>query len=160
MKNYALCLFALFVLSGCGPTVKQIGKVNMISNRNIDPKQSYEVISTYTGGSKRDVKQSRSTTLEDAIDQTVRKVPGGEFLTNTKIYLIDGRYLAVEGDVFGIKSNIGFRGFKIGDKVTWKIGGKFPTGVITALKDDKTCLIKTDLGNTIERSYDDITKAE
>jgi hypothetical protein len=159
MKKYSFILLAIILATGC-TSVKQIGKVNMISNRNVDPKLNYEVISTYSGGSKRELKKSRAKTIEDAIDQTVRKVPGGEFLMNTKIYMVNGQYIAVEGDVWGVKSNVGYRGFKVGDKVTWKVMGNFKTGTISSLKNDKTCLIKTDNGDIIEKSYDDITKSE
>ncbi len=167
MKFYFIPTVALILLSGC-TDVKQIGKVNMISNRNVDPKQDYELLINYAGGSKKELKNSKAVTLEGAIDATVRKVPGGEFLTNTKIYMIKGKYIAVEGDVFGIKANTSYRGFKIGDKVTWKEKGLkntvksttgFVTGIITSLKDDKICLVKNNAGETIEKKYDDISKA-
>jgi hypothetical protein len=132
----------------------------MISNRNIDTKLNYEVISTYSGGSKRELKKSKAKTIEEAIDQTVRKIPGGEFLMNVKIYIIKGQYIAVVGDVWGVKSNITFRGFRVGDKVIWKVTGSFKTGTIKSLKDDKTCLIETENGDIVEKKYDDISKAE
>lgn len=156
-KTTTLCLIML--LSAC-TNVKQIGKVNMIANRNIDATLNYDVISTYTGGSKREVRKSRATSVENAIDQTVKKIPGGEYLMNAKIYLVNRRFIAVEGDVWGIKKEVAFRGFKVGDKVTWKVLGKFKEGIITSLKDDKTCLVKTDDGQVIEKKYDSISKIE
>ena len=160
MTKILLALLLTTAVSSCGTAIKQIGKVNMISNRNIDPKLNYDVISTYSGGSKRELKKSRAKTIEDAVDQTVRKIPGGEFLMNVKVYMVNGTYVAVEGDVWGVKSNIAYRGFKVGDQVTWKAMGSFKTGTITSLKDDKTCLIETENGNIIEKKYDDISKAE
>lgn len=159
MRNVFLALILLTAVSACS-SVKQIGKVNMISNRNIDPQQKYEALTTYSGGSQRELKKSRAKIIEDAIDQTVRKIPGGEYLMNTKIYLINGKYIAVEGDVWGVKSNVGYRGFQVGDKVTWKVSGNFKVGTIKSLKDDKTCLIETENGKIIEKKYDDISKAE
>jgi len=158
MKQLLASLFLVFAISSC-TSVKQIGKVNMISNRNIDTKLDYKVISTYSGGSDKELKKSKAKTIEDAIDQTVRKIPGGEFLMNTKLYLIDGQYFAIEGDVWGTKTNITYRGFEIGDKVTWKSSGKYKTGNITSLKDDKTCLIKTEDQKTVEKKYDEISKS-
>ncbi len=141
--------------------VKQIGKVNMISNRNIDPNLKYSVITTYSGGSERELKKSRAKTIEDALDGTVRKVSGGEFLMNAKIYLVNGQFIAVEGDVWGSATQKNFKGFKVGDRVTWKKLGKFYNGTIIALKDDKTCLIEDDTSDkTIEQLYDDITKTK
>jgi hypothetical protein len=163
MKKIILTVMITTVLSSCtSVAVKQIGKVNMISNRNVDPKLNYDVISTYSGGSNKELKKSRAVTIEDAIDQTVRKVPGGEFLMNAKIYLVNLKYLAVEGDVWGIKTNISYRGFQVGDKVTWKALGnlKFKTGTIKALKNDQSCYIETENGETVEKKYDDISKSE
>lgn len=160
MNKLVLSIFLFSAITSC-TSVKQIGKVNMISNRNVDPNLKYEAITTYSGGSKRELKKSKSTNIEDAIDQTVRKIPGGEFLMNAKIYIVNMKYIAVEGDVWGIKSEIGFRGFKVGDKVLWKvIGGQFKSGTIKSLKDDKSCLIETEEGKVLEKKYDEISKAE
>ena len=132
----------------------------MVSNRNVDPNLGYGVITTYSGGSKRELKKSRAISIEEAIDQTVRKVPGGEFLMNAKIYMVDGKYIAVEGDVWGVKSNVAFRGFKVGDTVTWKVMFNFKIGTIKSLIDDKTCLIETEDGDIIEQKYVKINKVE
>ena len=166
MKKIAYFLLFAVLLASC-TSVKQIGKVNMISNRNVDPQLKYQVITTYSGGSSKEFKKSRATSIEDAVDQTVRKVPGGEFVMNAKIYLVKGKYIAVEGDVWGNSAQQSYRGFKIGDIVTWKVksvtqGKKYLTGKITTLKDDKTCLVKIDdeKGKTIELEYDEITKTD
>lgn len=168
MKNFSkiLAIIILPALFSCN-SVNQIGKVNMISTRNIDQSLKYQLLTTYSGGSKRELKKSRSKTIEDAIDVTVRKVPGGEYLMNCKIYTVKSIYLAVEGDVWGNPINLSFRGFKVGDKVTWKKkdiinGTRFFSGTISALKDDKTCYIKNSdgSGETIELSYDEITKVD
>lgn len=153
----------LSVLFSCS-TVKQVGQLNMISTRNIEPKLNYEVVSRYSGGSQKELRKARSLTIQDAIDKTVRKIPGGEYLVNVKVYLVNNRYFAVEGDVWGQSTNATYRGFKAGDKVTWKIFENFKTdyksGTIKSLKDDKTCLIEDENGQVIEKKYDDISKAE
>ncbi len=142
----------------------------MISNRNIDYGVNYKLLSSYSGGSKKELKKSRSKSIEQAIDKTVKKIAGGEYLMNANMYLIKSRYYAVEGDVWGASTEISYRGFKVGDKVTWKnkslvaaFSGKknFLTGIIKALKDDKTCLIEIDgEGKTVELKYEEITKAQ
>ncbi|MGV3631734.1 MAG: hypothetical protein ACO1O6_11045 [Bacteroidota bacterium] len=159
MKKNWLNIFLLTSLVSC-TSVKQVGKVNMISNRNVDPQSNYEVLATYSGGSKKELKKTKAKNIEDAIDQTVRKIPGGEFLLNAKIYSVNGQYFAVEGDVWGKKAEVSFRGFKVGDNVTWKVMNSFKTGMITSLKDDKTCLVKTENGEIIEKKYDEISKAQ
>lgn len=159
MKKLFSTLAIALSLSSC-TSVKQIGKLNMVSTRNVDSKLNYSRISTYSGGSKRELKHSKAKTIEDAIDQTVKKVMGGEFLMNVKLYSIDGVYFAAEGDVWGPSNSneINYRGFKNGDAVTWKKNGHFITGTITALKDDKTCYVADELGKTFELLYDNITK--
>lgn len=163
-----IILVAAIALTSC-TRYKQIGKVNMISNRNIDNSLKYQVLTTYSGGNKHEIKKSRAVTIEDAIDQTVKKVPGGEYLMNAKIYLVNTKYLAVEGDVWGNSAQISHRGFKVGDKVTWKnkknivekIKGEkdYFTGTINALKNDKACLVKEDeTSDIIELEYEKITK--
>jgi len=132
----------------------------MISNRNVDPTLNYQIITTYSGGSKKELKKTKAEYIEDAIDQTVKKIPGGEFIMNAKIYLVNNKYFAVEGDVWGVGSNIAYRGFKVGDVVTWKKFGKFHKGKITGLKDDKTCLVENEEGKIIEIKYDEVTKSE
>jgi len=166
-KNIAVISTLLICAVSSCTSVKQIGKVNMISNRNVDPNLQYKALTTYSGGSKRELKKSKAKSIEAAIDQTVKKIPGGEFLMNCKIYIVKTKYIAVEGDVWGNTTNIQFRGFKVGDKVTWKKkdiinGAKYLTGTITALKDDKTCYVKIDeeLDSLVELPYDDITKIE
>lgn len=163
-----ITLITLALLSAC-TSVKQIGKLNMISTRNVDSKMEYALVSSYAGGSKKELKKSRAKTIEDAIDQTVRSVPGGEFLKNVKVYIVNSQYFAVEGDVWGTaeKEKIAFRGFKVGDKVTWKMrkdalsNKKFVTGKITSLKSDKACLVQCDEdGKIVELIYDELAKTE
>ena len=149
--------------------VNEIGKVNMISNRNVSLKTDYALLASYSGGSKTELKKSKAQNIEQAVDQTVRKVPGGEFLMNAKINMVLHRvsgkvFFAVEGDVYGLASANGtaersFRGFKVGDKVNWgnKMTG-FKSGTIKSIKDDETCLIETEDGKIVEKKYDAISK--
>lgn len=154
-----IVLIIALVFTSC-MSLEQIGKVNMISNRNIDPKLDYQVLSTYTSSGGNDLYYSKSETIEDAIDETVRSVPGGEFLMNAKIYLVNGKYYACEGDVWGRKDEISFRGFKVGDKVTWRVFKNYKKGTIISLKDDYVCLIEQEDGGVIEKSYDDISRSQ
>jgi hypothetical protein len=156
----ASCLLSI-TISSC-VSVKQVGKLNMISNRNVDTKLNYELMASYSGGSKKELKKSRALTVEDAIDKTVKKIPGGEFLMNAKMYTVKRLkkiYFAVEGDVWGIKANLAYRGFKVGDKVI--LDGMLNTiATIKALKDDKTCFIERIGGFIEEVKYDRLTKAQ
>ncbi len=130
----------------------------MISNRNIDSNLDYKPISTYSGAEFRDLRFTRATSIEEAVDQTVRSIPGGEFLMNVKIFLVNGRYFAVEGDVWGRLDGVVFKGFQVGDEVSWKSGREYISGIITSLKDEYRCLIKLDSGVIKEVQYSELTK--
>lgn len=111
------------------------------------------------GADKQELKKSKAKTIEAAIDQVVKSTPGGEYLKNVKIYWVSTKYLAVEGDVWGIAANANFRGFTVGDKVKWTKLFKDYTGVIVDLKNDKTCTIKRDTDQSIiQVDYNDLTK--
>ncbi len=175
MKSISLHHYAiiLFVLIFCSCTsLKQIGSLNMVSQRNVDSKTEYVLLQAYAGSSDHDLKASRATTLEDAIDQTVKKIPGGEFLKNAKIYLVvHGKrfYYACVGDVWGISGiTASYNGLKAGDKVTWKnsklikssTDQQFFTGVIVSMKPaEGTAIVKKDdNAGTVEVKINDLSK--
>lgn len=158
MKKTLTFLILVILCYSC-KSVQQIGKVNMISHRNISLNEKYDLLSSYTGESKRELKKSKAENIENAVDNTVKNVPGGEFLMNAKIFLIDGKYIAVTGDVHGKKSNEGIKGFKIGDLVTWKTIGGHEQGKIIALKDYTKCIVQKEDGKTVEVTYDKISKS-
>jgi len=159
--NKLLLFFAIFLLASC-VTTKEIGKVNMISNRNVESSTNYVLIKSYMGASQKELRKTEATSVEAAIDQVVKSTPGGEYLKNAKIYLVlkgHQQHLAVEGDVWGISTNANFRGFMIGDKVKWTKLFKDYTGTIVDLKNDKSCTIKKDSDDSItEVDYKDLTK--
>ena len=162
MKKIVIALFValLLTLTSC-TSIKLVGKVNMISNRNVESKADYVLIKNYMGASKKELKKSRAASIEDAIDQTVKNTAGGEFLKNVKIYLVNSSYFAVEGDVWGLSNNQNYRGWKVGDKVQWKSLGKVLTGIITDLKDATNASIKQDADGKIKDvPYDKLSKME
>ncbi|MDR1008131.1 MAG: hypothetical protein LBL65_06165 [Campylobacteraceae bacterium] len=84
----------------------------MASTRNVDiGNGGYELLRR----SNKELVESRTASIRDAVEQTVKSVLGGEFLTNVKIYQIPHitksieqetqLYYAAEGDVWGFKSN-------------------------------------------------------
>lgn len=159
-------LFALTLsLSSCF-TVVQLGKLNMISNRNIESKADYVLLKNYAGGNSKEIKKAlkktKATTLDQAVDETVRNVAGGEFLKNVKVYGVKKKekmYLFVEGDVWGFAENISYRGFKIGDTVQWKDISGTHKGKITGLTDAEKCMVKEDgKENSESQKYINLTK--
>ena len=76
MKKHVIILSVplLALMSSCS-TVIDLGKLNMISDRNIDSKGDYVLIKNYAGGSKKEIKKAlkktKATTLDAAVDETV-----------------------------------------------------------------------------------------
>ncbi len=164
MKNLIFVLLTFLSLSVFAGH-KQVGAVNMISNRNIDSKTDYVLLKTGTDISNDFIRKNKASTLDQAINNTVAEVPGGEFMKNVKIYM-DGDIFIVNGDVWGIATEANFEGFKIGDKIFIKnsllksVKEKFTPGVIIGFKDRKSCLVKTNAGAVKEVNYADISKGE
>jgi hypothetical protein len=176
-KVYLLAAILIALLSSC-MSVRQIGQFNMISTRNIDSKTTYVLLKTYAGGDKKELKKARAETIDQAIDKTVKSVPGGEYMMNVKIYIItkgDAMYFAAEGDVWGRGTTAAsgevvaasYKGFKVGDTVTWKNPKKiraandpdYLTGKITSLKGETSCMVKcNETSETKELLYTDLAK--
>jgi hypothetical protein len=132
----------------------------MISSRNVDSDLNYVRLESYSGLSRRVLKKSRHENMEEAISDVVRDVPGGEFLMNAKMYLIRGKYFAVEGDVWGTERNE-MKGFATGDRVQWKVLTVRKVGRIAGLVDDEHCMVICDGNERAERvRYDQIVKLD
>ena len=161
-----LLMACLITMSGCF-TVVDLGKLNMISDRNIDTKMGeYTLLKNYAGGSQKEVKKAlkktKATTLDVAVDETVRNVAGGEFLKNVKVYGVKKKkkmFVVVEGDVWGYTENISYRGFKLGDMVQWKDLTGSHKGKITGLTDAEKCMVKEEgKENSQSFKYSSLTK--
>lgn len=167
LTNCGALLIASIILTSCASTkVIDMGKLNMISGRNIDSKMDYVLIKSYAGGDKKEIKKAlkktKATTLDAAVDETVRNVAGGEFLKNVKVYGVQRKgamYLLVEGDVWGVSGNESFRGFKLGDLVQWKDITGTHKGKITGLTDSEKCMVKEEgKENSQSQKYSSLTK--
>jgi len=162
MKNLLLIIAIALTVGACS-SIKMVGDINMISSRNVDSKTDYVLIKTGTDDSKSNFRKNKSATIDQAVNNTVINVPGGEFLKNAKLYT-DGKDWAIVGDVWGVKESANVEGFRIGDKVLIKNSilnkEKFSNGEITGFKDRKTCIVKVGNGALKEISYTDLRKAE
>lgn len=162
MKKFTFLALVLILLEGCSSIgVKQIGKINMISNRNVDPSLNYVPVYTHSELTKREIKKNKFKTIEEAVDYKVSKVPGGEFMMNVKIYKIGGSYIGVDGDVWGEDSDgISYKGLTVGDQVMWKAGNSYKTGTLRAFKDTETGIVETETGKKIEKKIDKLSKSK
>ena len=67
-KNFKNLMFLTIpiLIYGCSnTTVKQIGKVNMISNRNVNTEFNYKPIKTYAGMSKKELNRIKNESIEE-----------------------------------------------------------------------------------------------
>jgi hypothetical protein len=130
------------VLQACF-SIKQIADLNMVSKRNVDMSKEYGLIATYARKTKKQLKKAKSPNIQEAVDLVVKSVPGGEFLMNVKIYQVNGRYFAVEGDVYGVKGSApDYKGIKVGDAVTWKTALGYKTGKVIAIDNNLNFLVE------------------
>jgi hypothetical protein len=157
--NLCIELGFLWTSVVCAPAARQIGKVNLISTRNVETSLDYTLIRSYTGGSKRELRRSRAETIESALAETVQQDPDGEFLANARIFVANDKYFAVGGDGWVRTANVSYRGFPVGGRASFKTPFGIKTGTVEALKDDKACFVKGDEGGVItEFKYDDLVK--
>lgn len=158
MKKLLNFLFTAAVLTSC-TNIKQIADLNMISTRNVETKE-YVLIKNYQGnpGNKKVLKKSKAKTLDEAINLTVRNTPGGEYMKNVKIYIIErpfSEHYAAEGDVWGLKEGvITYMGFKVGDRVQWSTKKTFQKnvihkGTVASFKDGEVITVKEDGTETL-----------
>jgi len=91
-----LLFLSMLVLSGC--SFQRIGNLTMVSTRNIDTSTNYVELKRNVSGTS---KMRKGDALQEAIDEAVNSVPGGEYLMNTVVYVKDNRIVKVTGDVYG-----------------------------------------------------------
>lgn len=140
MKKIAKAVLCALMLSSCSKPIL-IGSVNQISTRNIDTAQGYQLLKRYAGSGDKELVKNLSPTLEGAVENVVKAVPGGEYMMNVKVYKSNNKYTA-EGDVWGVPNRNDIRGFRVGDKVVFKYFYDVEHGEITALIDGQKCFVK------------------
>lgn len=106
MKKLGFYIGMSVLLTSCAASYNEIGGLSLLSDRHIDASQHYQKLAVAVGASKKDIKHSKAVDMKQAIDEVLNQVPGGEYITNVKIYAVNGDYLAVSGDVWGAANNI------------------------------------------------------
>lgn len=95
MKRLIISLIAC-VLASC--SYQRVGNLTMVSTRNVDSSKEYvELKRTVEGKSKL----RKENALEEAINDAVMSVNGGEYMTNVVVYIKGDRVIKVVGDVYG-----------------------------------------------------------
>lgn len=132
-----------------------VGQVNMVSHRNVDTKTEYKLLRYYAGAGDHEMKKSRAASLDEAVDNAVMAVPGGEFLKNARFYKIDKKYWGAAGDVWGNEVSMAdISGFKVGDIVYYRPKkNKSRKATILAIKNATVYLIQLEqTGRKLEAS--------
>jgi hypothetical protein len=101
MKTLTFYTALAILFTSCASSYNEIGGLGMLTDKHIDPNGHYKMIAVSVGTSKKEIKSTKAESMQSAIDSTLGKVPGGLFLTNVKVYIVHGDYLAVSGDVWG-----------------------------------------------------------
>lgn len=91
-------LFLAFVLLMGSCTFNRIGSLTMVSTRNMDTSANYVELARGVEGRS---KMRHDDALQEAIDDAINSVPGGEYMMNTIVYVKDNRIIKVKGDVWG-----------------------------------------------------------
>ena len=104
MKNTILYTVMSMLLVSCASTYQEIGGVNLLATHDVPEKQNYKLLATGVGSTKKEIKHSTAQSMNEAVKAVLDRVPGGDHLTNVKLYIVNDIYLAVSGDVWGIDS--------------------------------------------------------
>jgi hypothetical protein len=162
----SICIISLFAfaLTSC---YNRIGKLTMISTRNVDSKSEYKLLQKDVTGKGKTKKRDA---LEIAIDNAVKKEPTGEFMMNVVVSVsFNGKKIKVVGDIWGIPSvdinvnksvNANIE-YKVGNNVTFKILGKIVDGKILGLNTDHAVVEHKNALGKITKSevkYENLTK--
>jgi hypothetical protein len=155
----SLITITIFLVSCKGSiVVTPAGNLNSISTRNIDGSKKYEPLKTYAGVSSSEIEEAisrskkgrikarnpiykeimkyKGKTINEAVDNVVKSQVGGEYLMNSRIFLVQmakkgysltkGSTNTVKyeyvcaGDVWGLKGGEqNIKGFKVNDQVVF-----------------------------------------
>lgn len=168
MRQVMFALGIALIFSSCA--YQRIGDLTMISNRNVDSSKEYVLIERNAVGKAR---AKRNDALERAIDAVTEK-HNGEYLANVKVYVLsNGNQIKVEGDVWGLKSEVTqvdvessvTKKIKLetGDTVAFRISGKLMEGKIIGINNTAAIVeYETPTGQSKKKEiiFDELTKIE
>lgn len=100
MKYTFFLIIAAAMMSCSG--YNRIGSLTMASSRNVDSSENYQLLQRNVEGTSR-LKVEEA--LNEAMDDAVLSVPGGEYMMNVVIK-VSGRKVKVIGDVYGIPGKL------------------------------------------------------
>ncbi|QNR22951.1 hypothetical protein [Croceimicrobium hydrocarbonivorans] len=112
LKVLPIAIVFMAFLNSCS---QRIADLTTVSTRDLDDRKTHVLLERYVKGTDSSIDNIlfigpwSSPDIEDAIDDAVREVPGGEYMKNVVIrerrwgfLLMSFRTFTVEGDVYGI----------------------------------------------------------
>lgn len=91
----------LLLMASCG--FKRYGDFTVLANGNVDNNPKVEKLAPQV---EAVVKTSKNDPLEQAVDDAVNSVPGGEYMKNVTVWFKkNGSKVKVVGDVYGTPVN-------------------------------------------------------
>jgi hypothetical protein len=112
-------LFIVMMAIGLTSCYNRIGSLTVVATRNVDPDGEYVQLRRNVTGDSR---INRGQALQEAIEEAVKSVPGGEYMTNCVVYVRGNKVIRVTGDVHGLKEyqpQMKETEFAVGDDVIW-----------------------------------------
>lgn len=214
ISNYLLQTAAvglILISSSCATRtlkVAPMGQLNQVSTRNIDGSKKYIPLMTYAGVSSSEIENAiqnskkgkikrknpiykeitkyKGNTINEAVDNVVKTQVGGEYLMNTRFYIVEekvkeGKLVTVKnsfvatGDVWGLRdSTQNIKGFKVGDRVVFTftkelkkslkknfsgvIGKQYQALIVTLMGAE--CTLKTDDDVLVDIPYSNLRKLD
>lgn len=94
-------LTAAILFASCS-SYEAIGKVPMLSASVVDTTATYRLITAASGASGSEIRKNSAESVADAVQKLINNVPGGAFVTNVNVYVLNNGNYAVSGDVWGV----------------------------------------------------------
>ncbi len=166
MKTQIQYLLAATLLFGCARVNAEEG----IIKKNPVAKQHIQLNTHHDSVNRTESEKPRPEPAESPLTRAMGVIPGSSFLQDIRVYDISCEMRLAVGYVSGTAATeIGYMGFKVGDKVTWEPQmtdqqlaknktERHLTGVVDLLDSNK-CYIKVDHTKMVAvKLYEDITK--
>lgn len=149
------------MLTSCA-TWQPMGRLNIVSSRNLDPSKSFHLI-------ERDVEAIMKNQDGNGMPQLLDKICTdyrGEFVSNAKVFVkSNGKKIKIVGDVWGdAVQNVNMTQkthFDVGDAIYFKreSNGKWVAGTIKGLTPTKV-IVANQNGKVFEVPYEYVSKTE
>jgi hypothetical protein len=167
MKTQMYYLLAATLLFTC---IKVNAEESTVK-KHLVVKQPIQINQRHDSADRTESQKPRPEKVESPLTRAMGVLQGGSFLQDIRVYEISCEMRMAAGYVSGTAATeLGYMGFKVGDRVTWepqmdnwqsagnKLKDRHVTGVVDLLDSNK-CYIKIDHSKMVAvKLYEDISK--